>query len=220
MAHGNFEVGVHRPADLQATDWEHLRTFELDAFRTGGFSEAEAGALIFAGECRGNDRYVQSRSNPQAEVHNSLRGGQHISEPRIVLARRNDAIIGSMSVALHNTSGNALTRVYKRYIGDGSRDYVWVQGLAVAEGYRRQRVATEMGLALFSSLRVVEQAAHRPMAAYVYEERTPYIGDFLEEITFERTGARQVNLGGSALMLARYAAPTVQGVSEALLNVS
>ena len=219
MTRGAYDVTMYKPEDLDTRDWRGLRELEYEAYRNGGFSDVEAGALVFMGECRGEEQYIRANTHPQERAQNTFRAGQHISEPRIVLAHRGETMLGAMRVALHNTSGSLPERLLKRYVGDGSRDCVWVRSLAVAPGFRHMSIALKISEELFRNLRIGESATHRPVAAYVYEERTPDVAQFLRDHTFERTGEQQTNLGGSALVLARYSAASAQGVSESLSNL-
>ena len=120
-----------------------------------------------------------------------------------------------MHLALHNTSGSLPERLYKRYIS-GRKDYVVARGIAVQEGMHRQQVATKLGAEMLMSIVERGQDASRSMTAYVYEDRTPHVADWLLAHTFERTSDQLVNLRGSDLVLARFAAPSVQGVYDSL----
>ena len=68
MAVEGLSVGVYRPRDLGSYDWSLVRSMEQEAYRNGGFSESEVGALLFLGECRGLERYIQSKSRPRKAV--------------------------------------------------------------------------------------------------------------------------------------------------------
>ena len=215
MAIEGLHVDVYDPTDLGSYDWRKVRDMEFTAYSSGGFSPSEARSLLFIGECRGLERYIRSKTNPGSEVKKSLRGGQLISDPRMAIATVGEEIVGSMHVALHNTSGSWPMRMYKRYV-DADRDYVVARGIAVARTARMQNVATIMGTKTLEVIAEAENAANRPIAAYVYEQKTPHVAGWLVDHSFERTGEQKVNIAGGELLLARYAAPTVQGVYDSL----
>ncbi len=200
------------PNNLDRDEWRQLQSLQRDGFKAvlPHRSSEEINSLVAWDD---PDRYYETHLHPNNLArYDSAYANQLFTGPRVVIALRNNELVGFAYTAFNTSGESRRERIAKKLTL--TKNYLWLREVAVDPGYHRQRTATGLArTAMFGHFPL------RPVTTYVWPDELPFLPQKLEQIGFAPTGEDSVKpfgKGSEAIRQVRYQARTVRTVKANL----
>lgn len=209
-----IEVKTYSPYDIDDNEWGDLQSLTRTAFRVdliGQRSEAEIDELVGWDD---RARYIASHLDPNTECGERYNANQDFRDPKIAVAKQHNDLVGFGYIA-SNVSGETQEIRDHKYRTLVKR-YAWIREVVVDPNYRRQQVATKLGVALLGDKTI---SLLQPVSTYIWPEVLSHHQSALERLGFAATGSAEDHPFGEVndpTTLTRMQARSVYGVSRRL----
>lgn len=208
------ELKTYNPDEIDDSEWRSLQELSRTAFRADladRRNEAEIDALVGWDEPA---HYLASHLDPNTERGQRYNQDQDFRDPRIVIAKENNELVGFGYIASNVSGATQEVRDHKYRML--FKRYAWIREIVVSPEYRRQKIAAKIGNELLTDTTI---HPFQPVATYVWPNETPHVPHALQRLGFSETGTTEDHPFGDDMtptMLTRMQARTAYGVTRRL----
>lgn len=205
----SVEVRLHNPSELSKEQWRDIQTMQRDAYSSGTLRRRPQEEIDYIVQYDDFDRFYASHLDPNTEVGNRFNPNQSYTHPKVAVATEGDRYVG-FAYSAHNVSGRSkAVRLVKQL--SIVKDYLWIREIAISPEMQNKRsgIAQRLGSVLLANA-----FERQPVSAYIWPSEIPFLPVNLEELGFEKTGERQIDLYGTGELITqvRMEAPSVRKV--------